>query len=1554
MRHYLVLVVVLAWLPVAQADEPAKPAPLTEKQKERLKERDKFAEETDKLRAAGKLAEAIQAAAKMLAIEREVFGNFHEDVAGSLEQLAEMHEPREEFPAAQKARTEVLAIQEKLHGPGHWRTRQARWAQGDVERLTRLRKEERQQLVAASRFNQEAIDLANAGKYQEAVALARKAAKIRGELLGKQHPDYGTSLNNLGWIYRESKDLTHAESSCREALQVRKDALGNDHPMYAEALNNLGWVYSFQRKPREAEQCFREAAAVNKQASGEQSAGYAISLNNLALLYRDQEDYAKALPLFEQVSAVYKSAFGESHPSYLQSVNNLLSQYQAYAQLQEAQDDFASARRLRKAVLAIHTKADGEQHWRTTDARLALEKVDLLARLSRQDRVVLRQADEQNRRAWDLFRDGKVAEAFAAVQQALEVRRRILGEEHADCADSLNNLALLWEQKGDYEKALPLLQQALSVRKKTLGETHPYYAQSLNGLAFWYQTQKDYAKALAQFQQASEVQKKAVGTTHPDYAQSLNNLAGLCQMYAQSLEDRDDFAAARPLRERLVSIRSELVGEKHWQTTDARKAVARLNLLAGLSQQELAALRQGDEQNRKAVNFLGTGKSADALVLLQQALAVRKKILGEAQPEYAQSLSNLAQLYAGQGDYAKALPLAQQAVELTKNALGQEHPGYAHSLNNLAQLYHVHGEYAKALPLLQQAVEVNKKALGDGHANYAMSLASLANLYSAQGDNARALPLLQEALLVRKKALGEAHPDYAATLHSLGLLYNDQEDYAKALPLFQQASAICKKALGEESPHYATSLDGLARAYELQGDYATALPLYQQALAICKKALGEASPDYARCLYRLGVLYQEMQDDTKAIPLLKEAAVVAKKALGEGHPNYAKILESLAGSYRAQANYGRGIALDQQTLEMRRKALGEAHPDYAASLSNLALAYHYQGDYARALPLYRQALAALREQPGEAARPIQKLTAADLRAGSLTVRTLHNYGYCLQESAGPQPSAAQLSACDHAFALAFGVIDRLRSEVLERDESKLQHGAQWFNLVPLRIGVCRQLYHLDGNTAHLHDAYTAAEQGRARVFLEQLGKSRADRLGGVSPELRQREAALLARLKHYDVEIGKESYPETLKRLRQERRQAADELEQLMTKIDKRFPQYAALKQPTPCSLDEARACLADNEVALLFALGDQASYLVLVEARPAPDDPAEGIVVKPMPRSTDIADLVASLADPEVMALPARARTLGSDAYRLLLAPVAYRLRGKNLVIVPGEALCQLPFELLIEDHKYLIEKHGIRYAPSLTVLKMIRQWQAQRQPPDRGIWALGDPVYEPTDRRLEGESLVAAATATQSAAYGQREGRRSLAFSRLRYSGAEARAVQALVPRSKVRTDSDATEEAVKFASATGELARYRYIHFATHGILGFDTSQQPALVLSLVDNDGQPDDEGGVNDGFLRLDEVTRLKLNADLVVLSACRTGQGRLANGEGVIGLARAFLYAGSRGVVSTLWSVDDKETASLMTSFYGHLKDEQSAAAALQSTKLEMIKAGKPPLYWAPFILIGE
>jgi CHAT domain-containing protein/tetratricopeptide (TPR) repeat protein len=1109
----------------------------------------------------------------------------------------------------------------------------------------------------------------------------------------------------------------------------------------------------------------------------------------------------EAIAAAEKMLAIERQVFGNVHADVVGSLQML-------AELHVAREDFAAARKARQEVLAILTKLLSEGHWQVTDARLALADAERLARLAPADRRRLAEATQLNDRMVQLYQQGKIHEA------------------------------------------LPLAQKILTIRKDVLGERHPIYATSLNNLALLYQSQGEYPKAEPLFRHARDIYKQALGERHPDYATCLNNLAGLYR-------DQGEYALAEPL--------------------------------------------------------------------FHQVRDIYKQVLGERHPDYARSLNNLAVLYYSQGEYAKAEPLFRHARGIYKVVLGEQHPDYAQSLNNLAVLYKSQGEYAQAEPLYRQARDIIRQVLGEHHPQYADSLNNLAQLYQAQGEYARAEPLYRQALVLTKQMLGKRHPDYAQSLNNLAALYYDQGEYAQAEPLYRQALEIRKQVLGPRHPDFARSLHDLAMLYYAQGEYAQAEPLYRQARDLMKQVLGERHSDYAQCLNNLAFLYYSQGEYAQAEPLFRQA------------------------------------------LEIQKQALGERHPAYALGLNNLAEVYRAQGEYAQAEPLYRQAVAALRQRPEGPPVEFGQLTAADLRPLPDTVAVLTHYCLLLEQPLGPRATTAQLRAADHAFALALALRERLRQEVLQQDASKLQHGTKALDLIPRRIGLCQRLFDRESTGADLETALATAEQGSARVFLEQLGKARALTVGRVSTDLRAQEASLRRHLRELDVRLAKEQDkpsdkrdPDKVGQLLDEQKQVETQLTVLIRRMEQDSPQYAALQYPKPCSLPEARACLAPTEVALLFVPGNEKSYLILVEGRPVPGDKANGLAIYPLPSQDDLADGISVLTDRDDLERPSKARAAGQQAYDLLLAPVKDRLRGKDLMIVPGGPLAYVPFEALVEDGHFLIEQHRIRYAPSLTALHLVRLWEQTRAQPQRPLWAMADPVYDRADQRVEGEKHLAQASAMALAEYLARATRghsgAGVPYPRLRFAGQEAEAIRNLLGASDrdVLTGLRASEAAVKAASAKGLLAQARYVHFATHGVLGLDTGQPPALVLSLVDNDGARDADGGVNDGFLRLDEVTRLQLNADLVVLSACETGKGRLYAGEGVTGLARAFLYAGSRGLVCSLWAVDDRETATFMAHLYGGLKNGQPAADALRAAKLEMIRAKKPPVYWAPFILIGE
>jgi CHAT domain-containing protein len=311
-----------------------------------------------------------------------------------------------------------------------------------------------------------------------------------------------------------------------------------------------------------------------------------------------------------------------------------------------------------------------------------------------------------------------------------------------------------------------------------------------------------------------------------------------------------------------------------------------------------------------------------------------------------------------------------------------------------------------------------------------------------------------------------------------------------------------------------------------------------------------------------------------------------------------------------------------------------------------------------------------------------------------------------------------------------------------------------------------------------------------------------------------------------------------------------------------------------------------------------------------------------------------------------------------LIVKPIASHLNRPRLVFVVDGILARVPFAALADPNRRggepLIADHEVVYAPSGSVVALLR---ADDRPAraTKTVAVFADPVYSPLDVRVNGhsgEATTAKSTSTVpelTRALEDVEGG-AADLSRLIGSRREAAAIAALTPENarRVATDFGAS----RAAASDPKLREYRVLHFATHALINTVHPELSGIVLSLVDPDGKP------QDGFLRLHDIYSMDLSAQLVVLSACRTGLGREIRGEGLIGLTRGFLYAGAQRVVGSLWQVDDRATAELMKRFYTSLLGPQpvSPAAALAAAQ-RSIRAEpqwQAPYYWAGFVLQGD
>ena len=614
--------------------------------------------------------------------------------------------------------------------------------------------------------------LYEAGRYEQAIPLWRKALELGEREFGPDHPTTAVLINNLANLYRAQGSYAKAESLYMRALAINEKALGPDHPSVATGLNNLAMLYNEQGSNEAAEPLYKRALAIYEKALGPDHPNVATSLNNLAALYGSQGLYEAAAPLQKRALAIYEKALGPDHPSVALSLNNL-------AELYHAQGRYETAVPLLKRALAIQEKVLGPDH---PDVAQSLNNLAELYRAQGRYEA----AEPLHKRAlaiWEkalgpdhpdvatslnnlaaLYGSQGLYEAAAPLQKrALAIYEKALGPDHPSVAMSLNNLAALYESQGRYEAAEPLHKRALAIREKALGPDHPHVALSLNNLALLYHAQGRYETAVPLLKRALAIQEKVLGPDHPDVAQSLNNLAGL-------YESQGRYEAAEPLHKRALAIYEKALGPDHPDVATS------LNNLAAL--------------------YRAQGRYEAAEPLYKRALAIKEKTLGPDHPDVATILNNLAFLYHVQGRYAEARALYKRSLAIKEKALGPDHPSVALSLNNLAELYRAQGRYEAAEPLHKRALAIREKALGPDHPDVATSLNNLAVLYGSQGLYEAALDHMRRATTIYR-----ARAERAGTKGSAGAL---KEQVSKRYVFLRHVSIV--ETIIEREPKRRTEL----------------------------------------------------------------------------------------------------------------------------------------------------------------------------------------------------------------------------------------------------------------------------------------------------------------------------------------------------------------------------------------------------------------------------------------------------------------------------------------------------------------------------------------------------------------------------------------------------------------------------------------------------------------------------------------------------------------------------------------------------------------------------
>jgi tetratricopeptide (TPR) repeat protein/CHAT domain-containing protein len=1063
---------------------------------------------------------------------------------------------------------------------------------------------------------------------------------------------------------------------------------------------------------------------------------------------------------------------------------------------------------------------------------------------------------------------------------------------------TLNNIGRVYDDQGRYAEALNYLRQALVIQRAVgdrAGE-----GDTLHNIGGVYHDQGRYAEALDYYQQALVIQRE--GGNRVVEGATLHNMGAAYEsqgQYANALDSyQQALVIAREVGDRMVEGATlHNIGRVYDAQGQYAEALATYQQVLAIWQEVGNQVGESNALNTIGEIYRRQGRYADALDVYRQTLVIARE--GGDRADEGAILNNIGRVYDDQGQYPEALGYLQQALVILQE-VGYR-VGEGSTLNNIGLVYEHQGRYAEALNYYQQALVIQWE-VGD-RAGGGNTLNNIGAIYYHQGQYAKALDYLQKALVIRQEVGDRAGE--GATLNNIGEVYRSQGQYAKALDYYQQALVIVREV--DNRAGEGSTLNGIGEVYRSQGQYAEALDYLQRALVIVREVGNRAVE--GNTLNNIGEVYRSQGRDVEALDFFQQALAITREVgdrAGEG-----VTLGNIGVIYHRQGRYAEALDSFRQALVIAREVgdrAGEGN-----TLNNIGGVYDYEGRHAEALDSYQQALVIRREvgdQVGEGATlnniggiyhrqgrdaealdSLQQALVIEREVGDQAVE-----GTTLSNIGVIYRSQGRYAEALEYYNQAMDIFEAIRAAA-GSESGRAMFIAQHAGLYDHAI----ELYHAQGQD---DKAFDISERGRARAFLDSLATGYVELSDDAAADLyvREQEAYAVRQVAQDALVTARAQQPPDealITDLEKQLQQAETDYQAALKAIEDRGDQLAALVPGRSGVLDltQVQALLDDHTTLVSYwVLEDQT--LAFIITRNSFDTVALDVKQADLEKTISAFRNFASVDE----AYPTELQQL----YTWLMAPLKDRLTTPVVGIISQGPLHYLPFAALTDGQSYLGDEYVLFSLPSASMLRFL---PAKHQGRVNTVLALGNPTL-------------------------------SEPLPNLNYAEQEVEKIASLYGTQPLM-DADATESALKAQAATAGI-----IHLAAHGEYNPTNPLYSTIYLAGDDK----------NDGRLEVHEIYSLDLtqHTRLVVLSACQTQTGAISNGDEVVGLTRAFLYAGTPTVIASLWNVDDQATALLMERFYTHLQEGQGEAEALRTAQREVRAQYPHPYYWAAFVLTGD
>jgi CHAT domain-containing protein/Tfp pilus assembly protein PilF len=787
-------------------------------------------------------------------------------------------------------------------------------------------------------------------------------------------------------------------------------------------------------------------------------------------------------------------------------------------------------------------------------------------------------------------------------------------------------------------------------------------------------------------------------------------------------------------------------------------------------------------------------------------------------------------------------------------------------------------------------------------------------LYLQKGRSDKALDLLQLAREDFKLSGNAKSKEAARCISNLSLLYWSIGKMNQAEENGTLALQLRQSIFGNQSEEVAASLNDLGLVYS-SSDADKALENYEQALAIYEKLRDQDHPKIAIAKTNIGLTYLKLELYGDAVNNFESALGIWRKNYPNGHPNEALTLANLGSTYYQMKNPKTALEYYNKALAIYKKFYGNKHPDLAAVYNQIGTIMLGEGKYGDALMQFQEALCSnvpnfdskdISRTPGIASYYRGKLLLYSLSYKARALEALH-YGKTLKLQNLKQALSILIS-CD-------SLVDEIRHHSTDVND-KIELSASANDVYEDGVRIAQSVSEMMMNSRVYREmAFYFAEKSKSATLQESIADAQAKSFAGIPSSLLEDEKNKKATIALYIEKLTQKPSAEEEKKLRELLYHANLDYNQFIQKLEKEYPNYYNLKYSSSIArVSDLQKLLTPNQMVASYFIDSKNKRLYLFAIRQNKFQ----ITTHALPNDFDrtLKGFTNSLLFNTFETYHKSSETLAR-----LLVP-RFNSSTKELIIIPTGRLGAIPFESLpwkknkatdFGNVPYLINQVAISYEFSAGLLLQKNKTENHGSPESIFLCA---PVQFSTNENLNS----------------------------LPGTEQEVNAIARLFSSPRIVKFADANESIVK----TGDLDNFSYLHFATHGVVDESDPEQSRIFLNGTERD----------DGNLFSGEIYNLSMKANLVVLSACETGLGKISSGEGVIGLSRALTYAGARNLIVSFWPVADQSTSELMVDFYSQLKKNtrQPFSQSLRQAKLDMIRGDQfsSPYYWAPFVLIGR